>query len=242
MLLAIGLLRQNNIEMGIFMRILIAEDEKEVNSAIVKRLTLAGYSVDFCFNGQEVLEFLACAEYDVIILDIIMPKLNGLEVLHQLRLNRDHTPVLLLTARDSISNRVEGLDKGADDYLIKPFDFDELLARIRVILRKSAGNSTNKYQIANLTLDCNKHKVFRDTVEIILSAKEFSLLEYLVCNKEKVLSREKIQQHIWNYDYMGSSNIIDVYIRYLRKKIDDQFEPKLIHTVRGKGYVLREQK
>lgn len=223
------------------MRILVAEDEKNLNSVIVKRLTVEGYSVDACYNGKEVLEFIACAEYDGIIMDIMMPELSGLEALKQMRLGNNKTPVLLLTAKDSISDRVSGLDSGADDYLVKPFAFDELLARIRVMTRKVSGNKTNIFQVANLTVDCDSHVVMRDDMVINLSAKEFSILEYLVRNQGIVLGREKIEQHIWNYDYEGGSNVVDVYIRYIRKKIDDKYTPKLIHTIRGKGYVLREE-
>lgn len=223
------------------MRILVAEDEKNLNSVIVKRLTVEGYSVDACYNGKEVLEFIACAEYDGIIMDIMMPELSGLEALKKMRLQKNKTPVLLLTAKDSISDRVNGLDSGADDYLVKPFAFDELLARIRVMTRKVSGNKTNIFQVANLTVDCDSHVVMRDDMVINLSAKEFSILEYLVRNQGIVLGREKIEQHIWNYDYDGGSNVVDVYIRYIRKKIDDKYSPKLIHTIRGKGYVLREE-
>ena len=150
-------------------------------------------------------------------------------------------PVLFLTASDSIDDRVKGLDAGADDYLIKPFAFDELLARLRVMIRKKAGNVTNIFEIADLTVDISSRKVWRNGNEIMLSAKEFDVLEYLIRNKDIVLSREKIESHIWNFDYSGGSNVIDVYIRYLRKKIDDPYETKLIHTIRGAGYVLREK-
>lgn len=149
-------------------------------------------------------------------------------------------PVLLLTALDSIEDRVTGLDAGADDYLIKPFALDELTARIRVMLRRASGHVSNCFTVANLKVDCDKRTVFRDETEIVLSSKEFAVLEYMIRNQGIVLTREKIEQHIWNYDYEGGSNVVNVYIRYLRKKIDDNFEPKLIHTVRGTGYVLRE--
>ena len=173
-----------------------------------------------------------------------MPKVNGLQVLQQIRRQKKSTPVLLLTAKDSIEDRVTGLDLGADDYLVKPFAFEELLARIRVMLRKTAAveTNTNVIRIANLTVDLNTHRVCRGETPIELSNKEFSILRYLCMNQGIVLSRDKIEEHIWNYDYTGASNVVDVYIRYLRRKIDDQFEPKLIHTVRGAGYVLREEK
>ena len=225
------------------MRILIAEDEKDLNHLLKKRLENQKYTVDACFDGEEALDYLAAADYDAVILDIMMPKKNGLQVLQHIRNRKKDTPVLLLTARDSVEDRVAGLDAGADDYLIKPFAFEELLARIRVMLRKnsSAETKTNVVKIADLTVDLNTQKVYRGDKEISLSSREFSILRYLCMNKGIVLSRDKIEEHIWNYDYAGGSNVVDVYIRYLRKKIDEGFSPKLIHTVRGAGYVLREE-
>jgi DNA-binding response OmpR family regulator len=221
------------------MRILVVEDERDLNRVISKRLESEGYSVDRCFDGEEALDFIDVGEFDAIIMDIMMPRINGIEVLKQMRSRNNTTPVLLLTARDGIGDRVNGLDAGADDYLIKPFAFEELLARIRVMTRKASGNSTNVFSAADLTMDLNSHTVVRGDVNINLSAKEFEILEYLLRNKGIVLSREKIESHVWNFDYSGGTNVVDVYIRYLRKKIDDEFEPKLIHTVRGCGYVLR---
>lgn len=221
------------------MRILVVEDERDLNRVISKRLESEGYSVDRCFDGEEALDFIDVGEFDAIIMDIMMPRINGIEVLKQMRSRNNTTPVLLLTARDGIGDRVNGLDAGADDYLIKPFAFEELLARIRVMTRKASGNSTNVFSAANLTMDLNSHTVVRGDVNINLSAKEFEILEYLLRNKGIVLSREKIENHVWDFDYSGGTNVVDVYIRYLRKKIDDEFEPKLIHTVRGCGYVLR---
>ena len=221
------------------MRLLVAEDQKDLNDIITKTLTRNHYTVDSCFDGQEALDYLDMAEYDAVILDIMMPKKNGLEVLKSLRASGSAVPVLLLTARDSISDRVTGLDAGADDYLVKPFAFEELLARIRVMLRKREGRAQNRCQAADLTVDLDTRTVMRGNIPITLSSKEFSILEYLITNQGIVLSRDRIEQHIWNYDYEGGSNVVDVYIRYLRKKIDDGFEPKLIHTVRGAGYVLR---
>ena len=225
------------------MRILIAEDEKDLNSLLKKRLENQKYSVDACFDGEEAIDYLAVTEYDAVILDIMMPKKNGLQVLKYIRGQKRHTPVLLLTAKDSIEDRVTGLDAGADDYLVKPFAFDELLARIRVMLRKNSAAETksNIVTAADLKVDLNTQRVFRGDKEISLSSREFSILRYLCMNKGIVLSREKIEEHIWNYDYAGGSNVVDVYIRYLRKKIDEGFTPKLIHTVRGAGYVLREE-
>ena len=221
------------------MRILVVEDERDLNRVISKRLESEGYSVDRCFDGEEALDFIDVGEFDAIIMDIMMPRINGIEVLKQIRSRNNTTPVLLLTARDGIGDRVNGLDAGADDYLIKPFAFEELLARIRVMMRKASGNSTNVFSAADLTMDLNSHTVVRGDVNINLSAKEFEILEYLLRNKGIVLSREKIENQVWDFDYSGGTNVVDVYIRYLRKKIDDNFEPKLIHTVRGCGYVLR---
>lgn len=225
------------------MRILIAEDEKDLNALLKKQLEKQQYSVDACFDGEEALDYLEVTEYAAVVLDIMMPKKDGLQVLQSIRRKKRHTPVLLLTAKDSIEDRVRGLDLGADDYLVKPFAFEELLARIRVMIRKSTsgGNSTNRIQIADLCIDLSTRRVVRGEKEIELSSKEFSILRYLALNQGIVLSRDKIEQQIWNYDYTGASNVVDVYIRYLRRKLDDAFEKKLIHTVRGAGYVLREE-
>lgn len=220
-------------------RILIAEDEKDLNQILTSRLKAEHYSVDSCKDGQEALDYIAGAEYDAVILDIMMPVLDGLTVLQTIRRQGSTIPVLLLTARDSIEDRVTGLDAGANDYLVKPFAFEELLARIRVLLRKPAETSSTCLQTADLKILLDTHQVFRGNTEIRLSGKEFSLLRYMMQNEGIVLSREKLEQHIWNYDFTGGSNVIDVYIRYLRRKIDDGFEPKLIHTVRGTGYVLK---
>ena len=222
------------------MRILIAEDEEDLNQLIKRRLKEADYSVDACFNGEEVFDYLLGAEYDALVLDIMMPKLSGLEVLRRLRREGNQVPVLLLTARDSIQDRVEGLDAGADDYLIKPFAFEELLARLRVLLRKPQGEKTSVLKVGELELHLNTRQVFRDGEEVKLSSKEFSLLRYMMQNAGIVLSREKLERHVWDYDFSGGSNAIDVYIRYLRKKLDEGRENKYIHTVRGHGYVLKD--
>lgn len=222
------------------MRILIAEDEKNLNDIIVKELKQNHYTVDACYDGISALDYIEFAEYDAVILDIMMPGKSGIDVVKQIRKDGKRIPVLFLTARDSIEDRVAGLDAGADDYLVKPFALDELLARIRVMLRRSSGHVNNCFTLANLKVDCDSRTVFRDEQEIMLSSKEFAILEYMIRNKGIVLTREKIEQHIWNYDYEGGSNVVNVYIRYLRKKIDENYEPKLIHTIRGAGYVLRE--
>ena len=224
------------------MRILVVEDERDLNRVITKRLIKEGYSVDSCYDGEEALLYIAAGEFDVVILDIMMPKMNGMEVVQAMRAKNNATPVLFLTAKDSISDRVAGLDAGAEDYLVKPFAFEELLARIRVMLRKQAGEVTNIFNIAGLRVDIASRQVQRNGDNIDLSAKEFDILEYLIRNKGTVLSREKIENHVWNFDYSGGTNVVDVYIRYIRKKIDDPYESKLIHTIRGAGYVLREEK
>lgn len=222
------------------MRILVIEDEKNLNDLIVKKLKNEHYRVDACFDGNDALDYIACAEYDAVISDIMLPGISGLEFLKKIRAEGNKTPVLLLTARDSIEDRVLGLDLGADDYLVKPFAFDELLARIRVMIRRASSSVSNIFKVADLTVDCDARTVLRGDIPITLSSKEFSILEYMIRNRGIVLSRDKISHHIWNYDYEGGSNVVDVYIRYLRVKIDENFEPKLIHTVRGAGYVLKD--
>ena len=220
------------------MRILVVEDEKKINDIIVKTLKQEKYGVDSCFDGEEALDYIFSVEYDIILLDIMLPKKDGFEVIKSIRKKGIKTPVLFLTARDQIEDRVKGLDLGADDYLVKPFAFEELLARIRVVLRKnsvSGEDSGNILKIANLTVDCNKHEVFRDDILIKLSAKEFSILEYMMRNRGRVVSKEKIEEHVWDFDYEGGSNIVEVYIKFLRKKIDNDFSPKL----RRVGYVLK---
>lgn len=224
------------------MRILVAEDEKSLNRIIVKQLTCAGYSVDSVYNGEDALEHFELAEYDAAVLDVMMPELDGFALLKKLRAKGNETPVLFLTARDNIEDRVEGLDIGADDYLVKPFSFNELLARVRVLTRKRTNHKTSVIIVSDLRIDTASHKVERGGKEILLSAKEYELLRYLAINEGIVLSREKIENHIWNFDYEGGTNVVDVYIRYLRKKVDEGFDKKLIHTVRGSGYVIREEK
>ena len=223
------------------MRILVVEDERDLNRIITKKLKVEGYSVDACFDGEEALNYIDMISYDAIIMDIMMPVKNGYEVLEEIRKNGKTVPVLLLTAKDALEDRVYGLDIGADDYLIKPFHFEELLARLRVMIRRNHGSVSNRLQVANLSLDLDTRQVKRGEKLIELSAKEFALLEYMMQNAGIVLSRDRLEEHIWNYDYQGASNMIDVYIRYLRIKIDNEFEPKLIHTVRGVGYVLKEK-
>ena len=221
------------------MRLLIIEDERTLCDAVSKSLEKDGFEVDVCYTGAEALEKTGADKYDLIILDLNLPRMDGMDILKKLRLNDQETKVLILSARGNAADKIAGLDAGANDYLVKPFAFEELLARIRVLLRKPAEAPSNCLQTANLKLLLDTHQVFRGDTEIHLSGKEFSLLRYLMQNEGIVLSRDKLEQHIWNYDFTGGSNVINVYIRYLRRKIDDGFEPKLIHTVRGAGYVLK---
>jgi DNA-binding response OmpR family regulator len=222
------------------MRILVAEDEKNLNRIITEALRDEGYSVDPCFNGLDALEFCAGADYDVIVLDINMPRMDGLSVVRRLRERGDATPVLFLTARDSVADRVAGLESGGDYYLVKPFDFKELMAVVRAMTRKYTGNRSNLYTIADLTLDAQGKTVTRAGRSIELTSKEFALLEYMLRNRGVVLTREMIENNLWNYDYEGGTNIVDVYVGYLRRKMDTGFDKKLIHTVWGSGWVLRE--
>ncbi len=224
------------------MRILIVEDEPDLLDALKKQLQSSGYSVDACGNGLDAEDYLKMATYDAVVLDIMLPGIDGLTLLKKMRAEGNTTHVLLLTALDSIENKVNGLDAGADDYLVKPFAYDELLARLRVLLRRRSGQTTNVLEYGGLVMDLTSRTVTRDGTEITLSSKEFAVLEYLLRNPGRVLSRDKIENHVWNYDFEGGSNVVDVYIRYLRKKIDNGFNKKLLHTIRGAGYVLREEK
>lgn len=223
------------------MHILIAEDESQLNAMLAKRLREEGYVVDSCLSGTEAMDYLACSEYDAAILDIMMPGADGYQVLRYLRSKETRpTPVLFLTALDGVQERVAGLDAGADDYLVKPFAFEELLARLRVVMRRNSGLVSNVLQVADLVMDLDTRQVSRAGQEVELSAKEYAILECLMRNKGAVLTREKIGSSVWGYDYMGGSNIVDVYVRYLRRKLDEPFETKLIQTVRGVGYSIRE--
>ena len=222
------------------MRILVVEDTKDMNLLIVKTLKKSGYTVDGCYDGEEAKLHLLGAQYDAFLLDIMMPKINGYDFLKYLREKGHETPVLFLTAKDAVADRVKGLDLGADDYLVKPFDFDELLARIRVMTRKKAGSRSNLFTYADLIVDTQKRTVHRGDKEISLIPKEFTILEHFIRNQGIVISREQLENRIWNYEYSGSSNNIDVYMSRLRKKIDGEFSVKLIHTIRGVGWVLRE--
>lgn len=221
------------------MRILLVEDEKNLRNIIKKRLVKETYAVDDCENGLEAEDYIEMTQYDGIILDGMLPGKDGFDILKTMRRNGNHTPVLMLTARDRVEDRVKGLDYGADDYLVKPFAFDELLARLRAIMRRKPVYESEVLRVDSLELDQKTKTVIRDGKRIDVSAKEYAILEYLLKNQNIVLSREQIQERVWGYDFEGGSNIIDVYIRYLRKKVDADFDKKLIQTVRGIGYVIR---
>ena len=223
------------------MRILLVEDDRSLSRAVSTILQKNNYSVDCVENGQTALDYLEKDIYDAVIMDIMMPVMDGITALKNLRKRGSNIPVLMLTAKTEIDDKVEGLDNGANDYLTKPFDTRELLARIRVMMRRKPQFTSNQLKIADLILDRDTRKVTRAGNEIDLSAKEFMVLECLMRNKNIVMTRQQIEQNAWDFDFEGGSNVIDVYIRYLRKKIDAQYEQKLIHTVRGVGYVMREK-
>src|SRR5579863_1487002 len=221
------------------MRILVVEDNHRLNRSLQMNLAHEGYSVDVAYDGQEGQDLAELTPYDVIILDILLPKKDGLEVCRDLRLRRVPTPILLLTARDSVDDRVQGLDCGADDYLVKPFAMRELLARLRALLRRQQPYKEGRLTIGDLVMDPITHTVEREGRPLDLTPKEFALLEYLMYHPNQVVTRDMIEQHIWNYDFECESNVIDVYIRRLRRKIDDPFAVKLLTTVRGVGYRLQ---
>ena len=222
------------------MRLLVVEDEKHLNKTLTERLSKKGYSVDSCYDGEDALYYIENTEYDGIILDVMMPKINGFEVLRIIREKKIQTPVLMLTAKDSDDDVVNGLDTGANDYLTKPFSFDVLCARIRAMLRVKGNITGAVLEIADLSVDTVARVVKRGDTVIELSSKEYSVLEYLMRNKGIIVSKEKIEENIWNYEYEGSSDVIKVYIHHLRKKIDDNFEKKLLHTIKNVGYVIKE--
>jgi heavy metal response regulator len=221
------------------MRLLVVEDEKKVSSFIKKGLEEEGYAVDVASDGETGLQMALDRVHDLIILDIQLPKRDGLSLLHELRQEKVTTPVLLLTVRATIEDKVLGLDAGADDYLTKPFAFQELVARTRSLLRRRPEGKPAALQVADLTLDPARRLVFRDNRRIDLTAKEFALLDYFMRNPGRVLTRTMIAEHVWDYDFDSMTNVIDVYVNYLRKKIDSDQEQKLIHTIRGVGYMLK---
>lgn len=223
------------------MRILVIEDEKKVASFIKKGLEEEFFTVDVAYNGKDGLELASTEEYDLIILDIMIPFIDGITLTKELRKRKIITPILLLTVKDSVNDKVEGLDAGADDYLTKPFAFEELTARVRALLRRGEKLKSNILSAADLKLDLITHTVYRNEKEIILTPKEFSILEYLLRNKNKIVSRTKLIEHVYDYHFDTDTNVIDVYINKLRNKIDYGFEKKLIHTIRGVGYIIREE-
>lgn len=222
------------------MRILVVEDEKKVASFIKKGLEEEYYSVDLAYNGKEGLEMALGEDYDLILSDIMMPQMNGIQMIREIRGKGMQTPILLLTVKDSTKDKVDGLDAGADDFLTKPFAFEELAARIRALLRRHAPAKETSLAIDNLKLDLISHKVVRGDREIILTPKEYSILEYLIRNKNKIISRTKLVEHVYDYHFDTGTNVIDVFINKLRSKIDREFEKQLIHTVRGIGYLIKD--
>lgn len=222
------------------MKILVVEDEKDLNRVITKHLKKNNYSVDSCFDGEQALNYVLYGEYDLIITDIMMPKIDGYELIKQLRVKGNSTPVIMLTAKDSLDDKILGLDSGADDYIVKPFEFDELLARIRVLMRRNYGFATNIIQVDDVVLDISKKQVTRSSESIVLTGKEYEVLEYLFKNKTGIISREQILNHVWDYDYEGASNIIDVIVKNIRKKLDVGSKKPIIHTKRGLGYFVKE--
>jgi two-component system response regulator MprA len=223
-------------------RVLVADDERAVRESLRRALVLEGYDVELASGGREALESVGAGRADVVVLDVLMPDIDGLEVCRRLRQGGDRVPVLMLTARDAVSDRVEGLEAGADDYLVKPFDLDELIARLRALLRRTLGTDDHdQLRFADLTLDATAHEARRGERRIELTRTEFLLLELFMLNPRRVLSRSLIHERVWGYDFGPASNSLGVYVGYLRRKLEADGEPRLIHTVRGVGYVLRSQ-
>lgn len=223
------------------MRILLCEDEKRIASFVERGLKEEDYAVDVVHKGEDAVFQASVAQYDLIILDLMLPDMDGVAVCRSLRSKNLEVPVLMLTARNTIDDKVEGLDAGADDYLTKPFAFDELLARIRAILRRKHQKTSNILKIADLELDQKTHRAQRGGVQLDLTAKEYSLLEYFMLNAGQVITRTMISEHVWNESFDSLTNVIDVYVNYVRNKVDKEFDKKLIHTIRGKGYILEER-
>ena len=224
-------------------RILLVEDEEKLARMVELELRYEGYEVEKAFDGRTGLEQALSGQFDLVLLDIMLPALSGMEVLRRLRRENDALPVIMLTARDTVVDKVSGLDSGADDYITKPFAIEELLARIRAALRKrtAAAQPSNTLRVAGLVMDVDRHAVTVQGTGVELTRREFDLLHYLLENKEKVISRESLLDHVWGFDYAGETNAVDVYIRFLRAKLEEPFGEKFIHTVRGVGYVMREQ-
>jgi two-component system copper resistance phosphate regulon response regulator CusR len=224
------------------MRILIVEDDRKVGAFLQKGMKEEQYAVDVCRDGEEAVEWASINSYDVIVLDIMLPKKDGFAVCRELRQKGMLTPILMLTAKDSVEDKVSGLTEGADDYLTKPFSFEELLARIRALLRRTQDYKTKALRVGDLELDLIKRQATRAGKQIPLSGKEYALLEYLMRNKGRVVTESMIVEHVWDMNYEGTSNIVNVYINYLRKKIDSEFEVKLVRTIRGHGYTIDESR
>ncbi|KAA3660337.1 MAG: DNA-binding response regulator [Chloroflexi bacterium] len=222
------------------MRILVVEDEPSIANFVRQGLTEAGHAVDLAWNGRDGLDFALAADYDIFVLDIMLPKMSGLDLLRELRRRGDKTPTLMLTARDTIDDRVEGLDAGADDYLVKPFAFPELMARVRALLRRPPLQTGTILQVCDLEMDTAKREVTRNGNRIELSPREYAVLEYLMRHPNQVLTRTQIGEHVWNFDFYNESNVVDVYIGYLRRKIDKGESIQLFQTVRGVGYRIGE--
>ena len=221
------------------MRVLVVEDERRIAAYVKRGLEEQGYAVDAVFTGRDALYWAGSTPYDLILLDVLLPEVNGLAVCRELRRQGSRVPILMLTARDSVDDRVAGLDAGADDYLVKPFSLKELLARLRALTRRAdAGEARSVLEVADLAMDLTSHRVSRGGREIELSAKEYAVLECFLREPERVLSREAIAEHVWNYDVDNQSNVVDVYVRNLRRKIDDGHDVRLLQTVRGAGYRL----
>ena len=223
------------------MRILIVEDEHQIAAFLERGLKEEGYAIDVVYNGNDALDWAVAVEYDGIVLDVMLPGRDGFSVLRELRARGSKTPVLMLTARDAVDDRVNGLDLGADDYLVKPFVFKELVARLRAITRRQSETRSVELQVGDLTLNTVTHQAQRGERRIELTTKEYNLLEFLMRNPNRVLTRTQIAEHVWNLDFLSESNVVDVYIRYLRRKIDGENELKLIKTVRGSGYLISDE-
>jgi heavy metal response regulator len=224
------------------MRVLVIEDEKQLLKIIGERLKEEGYVADLVKDGMEGLHFAESVDYDCIILDIMLPTIDGFSILRKLRARKINTPILILTAKDTIKDKVNGLDSGADDYITKPFSFEELIARVRAMLRRKSDEKETVLFISDLTLNLITREVFRGNHSIELTSKEFAILEYFLRNKGRVLTKSQIANHVWNYEFEYKSNIVEVYVRYLRKKLEDNFENKLIHTISGAGYIIKVKK
>jgi heavy metal response regulator len=223
------------------MKVLIVEDEKKIASFIKRGLSEEGYSVDIAYDGLEGLDKAMSSVYDIVIIDIMLPKMDGIELCSYLRKKGFNNPILILTARDRVEDKVKGLDSGANDYLTKPFAFEELLARLRALTRKSNNQAKTNIKIADLEIDLISHKVKRGGKEIPLTVKEFALLEFLAYRAGSIVTRNMISEHVWDINFDTGTNVIDVYVNYLRKKIDSNSDKKLIHTIRGRGYMLKEE-